>query len=104
MRLPDSISVIIGIMKLTVVSQLFYPELISTGLTLTELCEGLAKGVKVTVIAGYPTIVDTKVPKRLIHKESRFTGFGLLDFEKLIFLVKPLIILHFFFQFSSNYY
>ena len=73
-------------MKLTVVSQLFYPELISTGLTLTELCEGLAKkGIKVTVIAGYPTIVDTKkrVPKRLIHKGIKIHRVWSTRFRKI---------------------
>ena len=42
----------LGDFKLRVLCQLFYPELISTGQTLTELCESLSEqGVKINVIA-----------------------------------------------------
>ena len=41
-----------------VVCQLFYPELISTGQTLTELVEELARmGLKIHVIAAQPTVL-----------------------------------------------
>lgn len=44
--------------RLVVVCQLFYPELVSTGQTLTELVEELvARGQATTVIAGQPTMV-----------------------------------------------
>ncbi len=43
----------------TILCQLFYPELVSTGQTLTELSEELTDlGVKVTVICGPPTIAS----------------------------------------------
>ena len=67
------------IMNLTIISQLFYPELVSTGLTLTELCEALVKkGFKLNVIAGYPTVIDPKSPipkKNLNGSEGKFTCF-----------------------------
>lgn len=60
------------ISKLTVLCQLFYPELVSTGQTLTELCEVLADlGVEIEVIAGPVTIVDRKsaIPRTIkYHK------------------------------------
>ncbi len=43
---------------LVVVCQVFYPELVSTGQTLTELVEELAAtGLKITVIASQPTLL-----------------------------------------------
>lgn len=56
--------------ELLVLCQLFYPELISTGQTLTELCEELVDmGVDVEVICASPTILDqkTKIPTYLEH-------------------------------------
>jgi len=54
-----------------ILCQLFYPELVSTGQTLTELCERLAEsGVDIEVVCAPPTVVDrkTKVPRRMEHK------------------------------------
>jgi glycosyltransferase involved in cell wall biosynthesis len=58
-------------LKLLVLCQLFYPELVSTGQTLTELCEELASlGMDVEVICGPLTILgrDKKVKKRIEYK------------------------------------
>ncbi len=52
--------------KLLVLCQLFYPELVSTGQTLTELCEQLVPlGVDVHVVCGPPTVLNrkSKTPK-----------------------------------------
>jgi glycosyltransferase involved in cell wall biosynthesis len=56
-------------LRLRILVQLFYPELISTGQTMTELGEALqAEGVSVSVYCGYPTLLDRqRVPKRLLH-------------------------------------
>jgi glycosyltransferase involved in cell wall biosynthesis len=57
---------------LVVICQVFYPELISTGQTLTELCEALAEmGVRLTVIAAQPTLMPgcEKVPCRIAYRE-----------------------------------
>ncbi len=44
--------------KLLVLCQLFYPELVSTGQTLTELCEDLVRlWMDVEVVCGPPTIM-----------------------------------------------
>ncbi len=44
--------------RLLVLCQLFYPELVSTGQTLTELCEELAgRGMEIEVICGPPTVL-----------------------------------------------
>ena len=57
--------------QLLVLCQLFYPELVSTGQTLTELCEELVQlGINVEVICGPQTILnrDKKIPKCMEHK------------------------------------
>lgn len=49
--------------ELLVLCQLFYPELVSTGQTLTELCEVLDEsGVQIEVLCAYPTVLDIKEP------------------------------------------
>jgi glycosyltransferase involved in cell wall biosynthesis len=56
---------------LVIVCQVFYPELVSTGQTLTELVEELAAtGLKITVIAGQPTLLpgSRRVERVLEHK------------------------------------
>lgn len=46
--------------RVLVLCQLFYPELISTGQTVTELCEKLSElGVEIEVICAPPTLIDT---------------------------------------------
>jgi glycosyltransferase involved in cell wall biosynthesis len=57
-----------------VISQPFYPELVSTGQTLTELLEALAaRGYDITVIAAQPTLVpgSKKVPWYIEHAGLR---------------------------------
>lgn len=57
--------------ELLVLCQLFYPELVSTGQTLTELCEQLVQlGVSVEVVCGLPTVInrDKKIAKYIEHK------------------------------------
>jgi glycosyltransferase involved in cell wall biosynthesis len=56
---------------LVIVCQVFYPELISTGQTLTELAEELAtRGLKIVVVAAQPTLLpgSRKVPRILEHQ------------------------------------
>jgi glycosyltransferase involved in cell wall biosynthesis len=56
---------------LVIVCQVFYPELVSTGQTLTELAEELAgAGLKITVIAAQPTLLpgSRKVSRTLNHQ------------------------------------
>jgi len=55
---------------LVIVCQVFYPELISTGQTLTELVEELAKrGLRITVIAAQPTLLkdSPQAPRVMQH-------------------------------------
>ena len=56
---------------LLVVCQVFYPELISTGQTLTEMVEELSrKGKNITVITSQPTLIPGSplVPPRMTHE------------------------------------
>jgi len=79
--------------KLLVLSQLFYPELVSTGQVLTELCEMLVSfGAHVEVLTGPPTIVSrtTKVPKYLEYKGIKIVRVFSTRFPKLSFLGKLL--------------
>lgn len=75
--------------RLLIVCQLFYPELVSTGQTLTELAEQLAAlGVDVEVLCGPPTVLGRrkKVPKRLEHKGIRVRRVWGTRFPKLSLL------------------
>jgi len=79
--------------KLLVLSQLFYPELVSTGQSLTELCEMLVSfGVHVEVLTGPPTITlrTSKVPKYLEYKKIKIVHVFSTRFPKLSFLGKLL--------------
>ena len=80
-------------MKQIVFSQLFYPELISTGLTLTELCESLSKkGVSIEVYCGPPTLVNhqEQVPKHLKHKNITIHRLWTTQFPKTHLLGKAI--------------
>ena len=58
-------------LDLVVVCQVFYPELVSTGQTLTELAEELAaRGLKIVVIAAQPTLLpgSPSVPRVLQYQ------------------------------------
>lgn len=60
--------------KILLLCQLFYPELVSTGQTLTELAEELVElGVDVEVLCGPPTVLGRKkkVPRFIEHKGIR---------------------------------
>jgi len=72
--------------QLLILCQLFYPELVSTGQTLTELAEQLAaQGVDVEVLCGPPTVVgrDQKVAKRMEHRGIRIQRVWGTRFPKL---------------------
>ena len=45
-----------------ILTQLFYPELVSSGQTLTELAEELSRrGADIEVLCGPPTILEDKI-------------------------------------------
>jgi colanic acid biosynthesis glycosyl transferase WcaI len=72
--------------KILLLCQLFYPELVSTGQTLTELCEELVSlGVEVKVLCGPPTILgrNSKLPKCIEHKGIRIRRVWGTRFPKL---------------------
>jgi glycosyltransferase involved in cell wall biosynthesis len=72
--------------QLLVLCQLFYPELISTGQTLTELCEVLVElGVDVEVVCGPETIVDrkTRLPRYLENRGIKIKRVWGTRFPKL---------------------
>ncbi|MCX7918580.1 MAG: glycosyltransferase family 4 protein [bacterium] len=72
--------------KVLVLCQLFYPELVSTGQTLTELCEELVKlGVEIEVICGPVTILkkQNKIPKYLEYQGIRIHRVWGTRFPKL---------------------
>jgi len=57
--------------RVVLVCQLFYPELVSTGQTLTELGEELARrGVELKVVASQPIIVrrDERIAPHILHE------------------------------------
>ena len=72
--------------ELLVLCQLFYPELVSTGQTLTELCEQLVHlGMDVEVVCGPPTILDKdkKTAKHTEHEGIRIRRVWGTRFPKL---------------------
>ncbi len=72
--------------RLLVLCQIFYPELISTGQTLTELCEQLsANGVEIEVLCAQPTIVkmSEKVPRIIDYKGITIKRVMATTFPKL---------------------
>lgn len=78
---------------LVVVCQLFYPEMISTGQTLTELMEELsARGLAITVIAAQPTVLPgvSKVPARIEHAGMTILRMWSTRFRKTSFVGKLL--------------
>jgi glycosyltransferase involved in cell wall biosynthesis len=77
--------------RIQILCQLFFPELISTGLVLTELSEALSElSLKVSVVCGQPTIIDrkTRIPKRIEHKGIMINRVWSTKFSKLHFLGK----------------
>jgi colanic acid biosynthesis glycosyl transferase WcaI len=75
---------------LYVFCQLFYPELISTGQTVTELCEALQKkGQNITVFCAQPTLIKTnKVNTELHYKGIQINRLKSTRFSKLNFFGK----------------
>jgi glycosyltransferase involved in cell wall biosynthesis len=72
--------------SLLILCQLFYPELVSTGQTMTEFAEQLAAlGVEVEVLCGPPTILGRRqrVPKHLLHRGIRVRRVWGTRFPKL---------------------
>ena len=77
--------------QLLVLCQLFYPELVSTGQTLTELCEVLADlGVQIRVVCGPPTVWQdgTSPARRIEHHGIQIDRVWGTQFPKLNFLGK----------------
>ena len=77
--------------KVLVLCQLFYPELVSTGQTMTELCEVLVElGLDVEVLCGPSTIIDrkTKIPKYIKYKGIKIKRVWGTRFPKLSLLGK----------------
>lgn len=77
--------------KVLVLSQLFYPELVSTGQTITELCEVMQElGMDIQVISGPPTLIDrkTKVSRNMTYHGIRIKRVWGTRFPKLSFLGK----------------
>jgi len=87
-------------LRLRILSQLFYPELISTGQTMTELGEALqSAGIDVSVYCGYPTLQDrNKVPRLISHEGIVVQRLWGTQFPKLNFFGK--LINHLTFSFS----
>jgi glycosyltransferase involved in cell wall biosynthesis len=71
-------------MRVLILSQYFYPELISTGQILTELAEDLiARGCSVSAIAGQPTYYDRRgVEKEIVHRGIRIFRVGNTQWDK----------------------
>jgi len=72
--------------ELLIICQLFYPELLSTGQTMTELAEVLSvKGVDVEVWCGQPTVTGDlgKLARRMVHQGIRIQRLRGTQFPKL---------------------
>lgn len=77
--------------QVLVLCQLFYPELVSTGQTLTELCEVLSDwGADVEVVCGPLTVLDqkTRVSRNMEYKGIKIKRVWGTRFPKLRFLGK----------------
>ena len=91
--------------KLILFCQLFYPELVSSGQTMTELGEELQKlGADVSVYCGPPTLIDqkTKVPKTMTYKGIQIQRLWSTRFSKLHFFGK--LFNHLSFSLSTFFY
>ena len=64
-------------LKILILCQHFYPELVSTGQTLTELAETLRDmGVDVEVCCGPPTILGLKRKRSNVSQHKNSSGLG----------------------------
>ena len=77
--------------RLWVVTELYYPEMTSTGYYLTQLAEGLADDFDVKVICGQPNYSarGVRAPKREVHNDVEiFRAFGTtLDKNVILFRI-----------------
>jgi glycosyltransferase involved in cell wall biosynthesis len=71
-------------LKISFLSQYFFPELISTGQLLTELAEDLVnQGCSVIVVAGQPTYYESsRVPPEMAHRGIKILRVGNTQLEK----------------------
>jgi glycosyltransferase involved in cell wall biosynthesis len=71
-------------LQVLILSQYFFPELISTGQLLTELAEDLAgMGCSICVVAGQPTYYDSsRVPTEMEHHGIKILRVGNTQLEK----------------------
>jgi glycosyltransferase involved in cell wall biosynthesis len=71
-------------LRVLILSQYFFPELISTGQLLTELAEDLVEmGCSVCVVAGQPTYYEkSRVPEEMGHQGIRILRVGNTQLEK----------------------
>jgi len=77
--------------RVILLTQLFYPEMVSTGQTMTELAEELVRqGVTVDVICGPPTVTQPAScpPKKMTYKGISIRRVWGTQFPKLNFLGK----------------
>lgn len=77
--------------KFILLCQLFYPELISTGQVMTQLCEALAKkGYEIRVYCGPPSVSETPISyeKDCWHESIWIRRLFSTQFSKLHFLGK----------------
>lgn len=84
---------------LRIVSQPFYPEMVSSGQALTELAEELTSyGLKIKVIASQPTILENSktVPKVIDYKGIHILRTWSTRFPKLSFIGKFINLITFF--------
>lgn len=84
---------------LRIVSQPFYPEMVSSGQALTELAEELTTyGLKIKVIASQPTILENSkiVPKKIEYKGIHIVRTWSTRLPKLSFIGKFINLLTFF--------
>jgi glycosyltransferase involved in cell wall biosynthesis len=84
---------------LIIICQLFYPELVSTGQTLSELVEELASyGLKIKVIASQPTVLSKsdEVPKEIDYKGIKIIRTWSTRFSKISFWGKLINLTTFF--------
>ena len=79
-------------MRVLILSQYFFPELISTGQLLTELAEDLVgDGLSSSVVAGQPTYYESsRVPDEIEYKGIRILRVGNTQLEKNSVLGKVL--------------
>jgi glycosyltransferase involved in cell wall biosynthesis len=88
---------------LRIVSQLFYPEMVSSGQALTELAEELnSLGLRIKVIASQPTILENSpiVSKFIDYKNIKIVRTWSTRFPKLSFWGKLFNLTSFFFSAS----